>query len=489
MYDVVIIGAGVAGAAVARELSRYQIKACVLEQAEDVCCGTSKANSGIVHAGFDAKHGSLKARMNVAGNRMMAQMAEELEFEFVRNGSLVLAFTEEDKKKIKELYDNGVRNGVENLQILNAEQVLAMEPHVSKDVMGALYAPSGGIVCPFGMNIAYAENAYTNDVEFFFHTQVLGVECDRHPDSHVTEAKERIYTIHTNQGDYHTRCMVNAAGVYADEIHNMVSEEKLHITARRGDYCLLDKIADEVCGCTLFQAPSERGKGVLITPTVHGNVLVGPTAIPIEDKEATATTQTGIDELILRANRSVPNLPMRQVITSFAGLRATENGRDFILQEIADAPGVFDVAGIESPGLSSAPAIGVYMAQLIQDKYHFAKKEDFEPRRKGMIRTRNLTVEQHNALIQENPAYGNVVCRCEMITEGEIVDAIRRPLGATTIDGIKRRTRAGMGRCQTGFCLPKQIDILARECQISVDEVCKSGSDSTYIIGRNKDIQ
>lgn len=476
MYDVIIIGAGVTGCAVARYLSRYQGSALVLERAEDVCCGTSKANSAIIHAGFDAAHGSLMAKMNVQGNRMLPELARELDFPFRRNSSLVVCMSEEDMPRLRSLYENGVKNGVEGLEIVDAQRLHALEPNVSKNAVAALWAPTGGIVCPFNMTIALAENANANGVDFRFNTKVTG----------FTRGEEG-WTVHTEQGDFQTRYVVNAAGVYADVLHNMVSARKLHITPRRGDYCLLDRQVGDFVSHTVFQLPGKLGKGVLVSPTVHGNIIVGPTAIDIEDRDGTNTTAAGLEELIAKAGISVDNLPIRQTITSFAGLRAHEDHHEFVIGEAEDAPGFVDCAGIESPGLTSAPAIGLTVAELLREKLGLRKKEDFIATRKGLLDPKSLTKEAYQALIRENPAYGQIICRCEQVTEGEIIDAIRRPLGARSLDGVKRRTRAGMGRCQAGFCSPRVMEILARELGVSQAEITKCGGASRLIVGVNKD--
>ena len=476
MYDVIIIGAGVTGCAVARYLSRYQGSALVLERAEDVCCGTSKANSAIIHAGFDAAHGSLMAKMNVQGSRMLPELAKELDFPFRRNGSLVVCMSEEDMPRLQALYENGVKNGVEGLEIVDAQRLHELEPNVSKNAVAALWAPTGGIVCPFNMTIALAENANANGVDFRFNTKVTG----------FTRGEEG-WTVHTEQGDFQTRYVVNAAGVYADVLHNMVSARKLHITPRRGDYCLLDRQVGGFVSHTVFQLPGKLGKGVLVSPTVHGNIIIGPTAIDIEDRDGTNTTAAGLEELISKAGISVDNLPIRQTITSFAGLRAHEDHHEFVIGEAEDAPGFVDCAGIESPGLTSAPAIGLTVAELLREKLGLREKEDFIATRKGLLDPKSLTWDAYQALIRENPAYGQIICRCEQVTEGEIIDAIRRPLGAKSLDGVKRRTRAGMGRCQAGFCSPRVMEILARELGVSQAEITKCGGASRLIVGVNKD--
>lgn len=476
MYDVIIIGAGVSGAAVARELSRYKVNACVIEKEEDVCCGTSKANSAIVHAGYDAATGSLMAKLNVRGNQMMEQLSKDLDFPFKKNGSLVVCLTEEDMPKLQALYDRGVANGVQDLRILNREELRAMEPNISDDAYAALYAPTAGIVCPFNLNIAMAENACVNGVEFKFDTEVTGL----HP-------IEGGWAIETNQGSFETKYVVNAAGVYADRLHNMVSAKKIHITPRRGDYCLLDKTAGDLVSKTIFALPSKFGKGILVAPTVHGNLILGPTAIDIEDKEGTNTTREGLDQVITKCGMNVKNIPMRSVITSFAGLRAHEDGHEFLIGELEDAKGFIDCAGIESPGLTSSPAIGEMVAEILREKLNLEKNENFVATRKGVLDPDSLSKEERIELIRKNPAYGNIICRCEMITEGEILDAIHRPLGAKSLDGVKRRTRAGMGRCQAGFCSPRTMEILARERHVSMFDITKSGGESKIVVGTNKD--
>lgn len=483
MYDIAIIGAGVIGSAIARELSRYQVNTCVIEREEDVCCGTSKANSAIIHAGFDATPGTLKARLNVRGNELMEQLSKELDIPFKRNGSLVVCTKDQDRSGLTTLLEKGEKNGVPGLRILEREELIALEPNLSDDVTCALFAPTGGIVCPFHMTMAFAENAFTNGVTFFLNTNVTKLSKD--------SDKFTIETIRTDIGKPETieaKVVINAAGVYSDTFNNMVSEHKLHITARKGEYCLLDKDAGNHVSHTIFQLPSKMGKGVLVSPTVHGNLLVGPTAVDVMDKEAVNTTQEGLDSLAGTASLSVKNVPMRQVITSFAGLRAHEDGGDFVIGEAEDVKGFINAAGIESPGLSSAPAIGEMVAEMVHDMLSLKEKTDFIATRKGILHPETLSLEERNQLIKEQPAYGNIICRCEMITEGEILDAIHRPLGARSLDGVKRRTRAGMGRCQAGFCSPRTMEILEREVPMSIYDITKNGGNGAIVIGRNKEI-
>ena len=459
MYDAVIVGGGAVGCAVARWLSRYRLRICLVERSEDVCTGTSKANSAICHAGFDAPIGSAKARFNVAGSQMMEALSRQLDFPYRRCGALVLCFDEADVPRLEELKARGERNGVEGLAVLDREALRRQEPRVAPEAVAALYAPTSAIICPFGMTIALAENAAANGCEFRFNTEV----------QHIRRQGDH-FLLETAQGVLESRVVISAAGVYGDTLHNQLCETKLTIVPRRGEYCLLDRRDGELVQHTIFQLPSAMGKGVLVSPTVHGNLLVGPTAEDQDDKGCTATTAAGLRRVTETAARSVPNLPMRDVITSFAGLRAHLVGGDddFIVGESAD--GFFEAVGIESPGLSSAPAIGQYLAELAAEKLGAAEKDDFIPERQDIPRPREMDFAARQALIEKDPTYATVVCRCEQITEGEIREAIRR--GARSLDGVKRRVRAGMGRCQGGFCGPKVMEILCRELDANGVRAC-----------------
>lgn len=478
MYDIIIIGAGVIGCAVARELSKYKAKILVIDKNADVCEGTSKANSAIVHSGYDAKNGTLKATFNVRGNAMMGDLCRDLDVPFQRIGSLTVCTDEDQLPKLEELLERGEKNGVPGLRILNRDELLALEPHIADGVVAALYAPSAGIICPFKLTIALAENAFVNGAEFLLNTPVKGI-------AKTSDG----FKVTTDKAEFCTKTVVNAAGVYADELNNLVSSRKLKIIPRRGDYILLDRSVGGYVRHTVFQLPTALGKGVLVTPTVHGNTIVGPTAVDIDDKESTATTASAIADVMEKSAISIKNLPTRQVITSFAGLRAREEGHEFVIGEAEDAPGFYNCAGIQSPGLSSAPAIGEHIAALIGEKLGLKKNDSFCPTRKDILNPAALSIEERNALIEREPAYGTIVCRCESVTEGEILDAIRRPLGARTLDGVKRRTRAGMGRCQAGFCSPKVMEILVRELGIGMEDVRKSGSDSYIVSSRTKEEQ
>ena len=474
MYDVLIVGGGVIGCAIARELSRYDLKLCLLEREEDVCTGTTKANSAIVHAGFDAVPGSNKAIFNVQGSRMMEELCRTLDIPYRRCGSLVLCFDEADRPKLDELLQRGRENGVEGLEIVEGEALRAMEPNLSAEVVAALHAPTGAIICPFTLTYALAENAAANGAQFLFNTCVDRIE--RIKDG---------FAVYTNNGVLHSRVVVNAAGVCADTLHNQLCDNKIRIVPRRGEYCLMDKTEGGLVSRTIFQLPSAMGKGVLVTPTVHGNLLVGPTAADQEDKVSTATTAEGLAEVARSAARSVKRLPMNRVITGFAGLRAhiTEGATDFVIGESAE--GFFEAAGIESPGLSSAPAIGRYLADLVAEKLGAEEKDSFIAQRRGITPLKDLPFEERRAIIEKDSAYGQIICRCEQISEGEIIEAIRR--GARSLDGVKRRVRAGMGRCQGGFCAPRVMEILARELHLQDTELTKSGGESRLITGSTKE--
>ena len=475
MLDVVIIGAGVIGCAVARELSKRKLEIAVLEKETDVCEGTSKANSGIVHAGYDALPGTLKAKLNVKGSKAMKELCQQLDVPYRQNGSLVLCFDDKDRDQLEQLKRRGEDNGVEGLAILDRSQLTALEPAVGANAVAALYAPTGGIICPFGLTIALAENAAENGVSFHFQTQVKNIRKNGQG-----------YEILTDKETYQTKVVINAAGVHADEIHNMICAEgqQMKITPRKGEYLLFDKEVGGMVSHTLFQLPTALGKGVLVTPTVHGNLMAGPTAEDIFDKDERATSGEGLSEVLRRAFLSVPGLPRGQVITSFAGLRAHEDRNDFIIGEVENAPGFIDIAGIESPGLSCAPAIGELVAELVDGLLTPKLKTDFVADRQGIPNIAKASEEERQKLISGNPAYANVICRCEMVTEGEILSAIHRPLGATTVDGIKRRTRAGMGRCQAGFCTPRTVEILARELGVDESEIQKARAGSYYLLAQ-----
>ena len=467
MYDILVIGAGAVGCAVARELSKYKLSVCVVEKESDVCEGTSKANSAIVHAGFDAKPGTLKAELNVRGSKMIKELSSKLDFAYKQNGAMVLCFDEADVVKLEELKQRAVINGVDGVSVISGDEARKLEPSLSDNVKAALWAQTSAIVCPFEMTLAFAENAFANGAEFRLSTKVTGIS--RNGDT---------FNVKTDKGDIQCKIVVNAAGVFADEVHSMISSQPMKIVPRRGEYMLMDKAAGGLISRTIFQLPTKMGKGILVTPTVHGNLLAGPTAEDLDDKQDVSTTKHGLDEVKAKGSLSVKNIPFNKVITGFSGLRAVGDTGDFIIKQ-SDIKGFIDVAGIESPGLSSAPAIGEYVCKIISGIIELVQKDNFIDTRKGLVHFFDLSNDQQNELISKDPSYGRIVCRCEYVTEGEILDAINRPLGATTLDGVKRRTRAGMGRCQAGFCSPTTMALIASKLGISLADVKKTGAIDT----------
>jgi len=475
MYDVAIIGAGVIGCSIFRELTKYNLKVVVLEKEKDVSMGTSKANSAIIHAGYDPKEGTLMAKYNVKGNEMFEALCKELSVPFKRNGSLVLAFNEEDMETIKKLYENGTKIGVRNLKVLTKEEVLKMEPNLSEEIKGALYAPTGGIVGPFEYTIALAENAVKNGGEVKLKKEVVSIE------------KKDVFKIGTSDGEViEAKFIVNAAGVYADKIHNLICKESFKITPRSGEYFVMDKSQGKVVSHTIFQCPSKLGKGILVTPTVHGNLLVGPDARDIEDKEDLGTEAKGLEAVKEASTRSTKKINFRETIRNFAGLRANPSTEDFIVEENDGVKGFVDVAGMKSPGLSSAPAIALDVVKILGEAgCTLDKKENFVAKRE-QIHFMELSAKEKVELVKKDPKYGKIICRCENITEGEIVAAIKRSFGILSVDGIKRRCRPGMGRCQGGFCGPRVQEIIAREYNIPLESVELEKDGSYILVGRTK---
>lgn len=475
IYDVAIVGAGVVGSLTARELSRYNIKVALLEKCNDMAMGTSKANSAIVHAGFDAKPGTLKAKLNVEGTALMPELCKTLSVPFKPIGSLVVAFSDEEMVTVKELLDRGVTNGVPGLEIYDQAKLREEEPTISDEAKGALWAPSAGIVCPYELTIAAAENAVVNGTEFIRNFAVDAIDYDG-----------EIFTISSGDNKIQAKYIINAAGVYCDEIAALIGDNSIHTIPRKGEYMLCDKSIGNLAKHTIFQCPSKMGKGILVTPTVDGNLLLGPSALDIEDKDDVATTAGTLADVLEAAKKSVPVLTTREVITSFAGLRAHCERDDFIIEKSEKNDKFINVAGIESPGLSSAPAIALYVKDIVMNEIKAEEKSDFNPVREEPVRFRHMTNEERKALIEKNPAYGRIICRCETITEGEILDAIKAPAGARDVDGVKRRTRAGMGRCQGGFCGSKVVELLAKELGVELNEITKCGGGSKILYERTK---
>lgn len=469
-FDVAVIGGGVIGALTARELRKYDISVAVLEAADDVAAGASKANSGIVHAGFDALPGTLKAKYNVMGNAMMEKVCRELGVVFRRNGSLVTTQSLQEEGQLEALLSRAYSNGVPGVKILSREELLEKERHIADGVTAALYAPTGGIVCPYGLTIAAMGNAMDNGAQLLCGFEVCGAQ--RSGD---------LWTILSSDGRQITaRVVINCAGTAAEYVAGLFGDAFFHIGLRRGEYILLDKAAGEHVAHTVFSVPTKAGKGVLVSPTADGNLLVGPTSVE-DEVYSTAVRRSAYDEIIGKALSMIADIPFGQVITSFAGERAYSDRCDFILEWGAE--GVFHVAGIESPGLTSSPAIAQDVAKKIARALGAKKNDGFNPVRRSAHWFRNLPSEEKNKVIARDPAYGKILCRCEEVTLGEVRDAMRQNPPARTLDGVKLRTRAGMGRCQSGFCQPSVFNELIEEFGYTAEEVTKNGGKSHIIAG------
>ncbi len=462
MYDCIIVGGGVIGCMCARELSAYRGDFLLLERGNDVSVGTSKANSGIVHAGYDAKPNTLKAEFNVRGAALMEKKCRELDVPFKRNGALVVAF--DGGEAIEQLKARGDKNGADT-QIITGDAARALEPGLSEKVTRALYAPTSAIVSPYELTIAAYENFLHNGGCVALNSEVTDIKRDG-----------KTYKVYVGDTVYSARSIINAAGLFSDFVNNTVCAEKLKIMARRGQYMLLDKNAPAVTH-TVFQTPTKLGKGVLVAPTCHGNTIVGPSAENISDKNDVATTADGLDSVWDKAVLSVPSINKRDIITQFAGNRAV-CGDDFVIGE--SERGFFNAAGISSPGLASSPAIAEHLASAVAEYVGLEENKEYDPYRQAIPRFSELSLAERDELIKRDPAFGRIVCRCETVTEGEIVEAIKR--GAVDLDGIKRRVRAGMGRCQAGFCTPNLIRIMCREKNIAPMFVTKSGGKSGYTV-------
>lgn len=470
MYDVAIIGCGIIGASAAYELSRYNLKVAVLEEMNDIANGTTKANSAILHAGYDPEPDTLMAKLNVRGVELARELCDNLDVERRQIGSFVLAFSDKEMETVRELFERGKVNGVPDMKILTREQVLEMEPNLSTEVHGALYAPSAAIVNPWEFAIALAETAARNGVEFFTSTKVESITKD-----------DSAFTICTNNDKFYSRYIVNAAGVHADKVHAMVGGSGWHTVYSVGEYYMMDKSQGGLVDKVVFQCPSEIGKGVLVAPTVHGNLIVGPNAVSCAGGNEVGNSSNGLDFVRRLAVKSVPSISFRESIRNFAGVRANTNRPDFIVEESQQCKGFINLGGIKSPGLSSAPAIGEMAVDLLRGcGLETSPKPSFIDRR-HRIKFRELDTLGKDKAIAENPLYGKVVCRCETITEGEIVEAIHRPIVPRTLDAIKRRCNAGMGRCQGGFCGPRVHEILSRELGIPMTEVLMD-EDGSYIL-------
>ena len=480
-YDVAIIGAGVVGAAVARYLSQFDLDVIWIEKESDVCMGTSCANSAIIHAGYDAKCGTLKSRLNVRGNQLWHELVGLLHIEADMTGSYVVALNDEEAAIVEELYHNGIENGVEKLSLVPGEELIKKIPQLSAQAKCALKADDAFVIDPFGATLALAENAVVNGIELSLETEFL--------DFILSDGK--VKGISTSIGDIECDWVINSAGLYSDSImHKAGLHPDFKISPRKGEYIVFDSSHIKMRE-VLFPVPTDKGKGILVTTTAHGNLMVGPNSVAIDDKEDKEITEMGMMEVFVNAKRMIPSLDNRYAIAEYSGLRATGNlkpNKDFLIEASDEIAGLVNLAGIESPGFASAPAIAEYVSQLMEDKgLKLDRKSGWIPGAEPKPRLRKMNHQQREELIRSNPAYGRIVCRCENVSEGEIVDAICSVIPATNYDAIKRRTWLGTGRCRGGFDYSRTIEILARELNISVTEVTKKGKGSEIIYRGTKD--
>ncbi len=474
MYDIVIIGAGVIGCAVAARVAEYTSNFAVIDRAQDISAGASKANSGIVHAGYDAEPGSEKARLNVKGAKMYPALCEKLGVPYGNPGALVLAFSEEERKSVERLEQQSKLNDVPGCRVIERDEALRMEPRLNPEVLCALYVPASGLVSPYELTFAFADSAAENGADFLLNTNVVNL-------SHNGEC----WVVSTNKGTYETKAVINCAGIGGGVLHNMISDRKVHITARRGQYYLLDHMQVPEFNMTIFQVPTPMGKGVLVSPTTHGNILLGPTAEDIDDGLDTMTTRDGLSDIMIKARKTWPGCSLRNVITTFSGVRAHEKGGDFVIGAVEGAPeGAFEAIGIESPGLSAAPAIGEELGDWVAYYLNLPKRGDYRAPTPLPKPFNRMSMSEREAAYMENPEYGKIVCRCEQVTEAEIRFSIRRPVGAKSVDGVKHRTRAGMGRCQGGFCSTRVMQILQEELHQDLLDITKMGGDSRILTGK-----
>lgn len=473
MKDIIVIGAGVVGCSIARELSKYNLDVLVVEKNSDVSEGISKGNSGIVHAGYNEKIGTLKAKLNIEGNKIFDDLSRDLQFPFKRNGAFILAFSDEDMNILESLKENGEKLGVEGLEILTREEALNIEPNLNKEIVGVLNVKTSGIVSPYEMTIALAENAAENGVEFKLNSKVTNIEK-------ISEG----YKVTLNNKELVSgKIIINASGLEGAFLNNLVSMSKREINPVKGEYCLFDKVAGAMINKTLFQVPNKLSKGVLVTPTAEGNLLVGPNAVEGKTLE---TSREGIDEILDKSKKSLEELPVARILNTFSGIRPKTKEGDFIIEEVVDAKNFINVIGIDSPGLTAAPAIGVYVVNMIKERLDLVEKKNFKKTRDKIARFAELSLEEKNRLIKEKPEYGHMVCKCEFVTEGEIVEAIHRPIPALTVDAIKRRTRASMGGCQGIGCTLPISKILSRELGIDISDINKN-SEGSPVIGFKED--
>ena len=475
--DIVIIGAGAVGCAIARELSRYQLKVIVVDKNEDIGGDASKSNSAIIHTGYDAMPGTLESQLVVAANVMYDQIAKDLDVPFARVGAILPAITDEQYEKLQDIKHKAFLNRVYDVQYKTGEELLEMEPNLNPEVRGGLYIPRESIIDPFILVQAYAENAHEHGVSFLLNTKVTGIRTE----------DGTVRAVETSGGTIETDVVINAAGLYCDEIAEMVGKAEYKVVARRGQFYILDRNTSCQVKEIVLPIPTKITKGKLMCPTIHGNMLVGPTAEDLDNKTDKSTTAEGLASIEKDVKQLIPQVNVRDSITQYSGLRPNRNPEGLHVDTYEDLKGYINLSGVRSTGLTLSAAMGVYIADLMRELgYPMKPKAHFVRTRKGIVRFRELDEEERDRLIRENPAYGRVICRCETVTEGEILDAIRRPLGARSVDAVKRRVRAGMGRCQGGFCGPKVIGILARELGIPVTEVNKNNTGSYMVAGKTR---
>lgn len=475
--NVVVIGAGAVGCAIARELSKYQIEVTVVDKRDDIGGDASKSNSAIIHTGYDAAPGTLESQLVVAANPMYDELAKDLEIPFKRIGAVLPAFTEEQFEKLPAIKEKAFKNHVYDIEYLSKEEILKKEPELNPEVKGGLYIPRESIIDPFILVQALAENANENGVKFLLNTEVTDIKVEN----------GAVCAVETTNGTIQTDYVINAAALHCDDIAAMVGKADYKVVARRGQFYILDKNTSCKVQKIVLPIPTKVTKGKLMTPTIHGNMLVGPTAEDLDDKVDVSVTTEGLDSIYADVSKMIPRVNVRDTITQYSGLRPNRNPEGLHVDTYDDLKGYVNLSGVRSTGLTLSVSMGKYVVERMKEiGCELTFKENFKATRRGIPRFHELSREEQEALIQENPAYGTVVCRCETITEGEILDAIHRPLGAKTVDAVKRRVRAGMGRCQGGFCGPKVIEILARELQIPTEEVNKNLNGSYMVVGKNK---
>lgn len=472
MYDICIIGAGTVGMNLARELAKYKLDICVLEKEADVSCGCSKGNSGIVHGGYSDKPGTLKAELCVKGNRMYEKLENELHFGYRQTGSFVLAFSEEELITLQTLYEYGVTNGVEGLKIMDAAETKQYEPHVSDAVKASLYCKNAGVVSPYEFVIALAENSIKNGVKLLLEHKVEKIEKEND-----------IFLITTNKGAVKAKFVVNAAGLYSDAIAAMVGIDKYKITPRRGQYVILDKEQSHLVKSVIFQCPTKLGKGILVTATYHGNLMIGPNAEEIDAKDDVGTDEKTLQYITKTARKSVPDIDMRKALKSFAGNRPVSNQKDWVIEE-STVKGFINLLGIDSPGLTSSPAIALKVIDILKNiGLELEKKLDFIAERKPIIRKK--TADFKGVIDSPDPEL-NIICRCEQVTEAEIIDCLHRGIPVKSVDAVGRRTRASYGRCQNVFCGPRIRKLLAHELDVPIEAIGEKGKETSGLAQRAK---